>query len=168
MVKNIVPPTLLRESNWSDVELEKPWPCTHALNWRGCPDFRSFESQGYGGKGKYGCCALHGLSRCKAVGRCLALPFHRLHHQAKVVPRYVICRLKPENIFFSSKTRTWISLIWIQTLWLPWEPVHPDVDYQASSGAGQATEGWLSASGRSRASSAGRSSPPPTLLETGG
>ena len=39
MVKNIVPPTLLRESNWSDVELEKLWPCTHALNWRGCPDF---------------------------------------------------------------------------------------------------------------------------------
>ena len=56
-----------------------------------------FKSQGYGGEGKNGRCVLHGLRRRETVRRRLALAVHRLHHQAKVVPRNMVCGLKPEN-----------------------------------------------------------------------
>ena len=67
------------------------------------------KGEGYGGKGQKRGGALHGLSGGKAVGRCLALAIHRLHHQAKVVPGHMIRRLKPENMFQLIEKSTLIS-----------------------------------------------------------
>ena len=69
------------------------------------------KGEGYGGKGQKRGGALHGLSCGKAVGRCLALAIHRLHHQAKVVPGHVIRRLKPENMFQLIEKSTLISMV---------------------------------------------------------